>query len=308
MKLQTFDAFKHIQAAEGSHLLTEEELRQLQLCLLEMLRDVNRFCREKQISFCITGGSALGAARHHGMIPWDDDIDLLMPREDFDRFMNLFPEQYGNKYAVQKPGVTKGYPVLFGRIRLRGTSVRTRDDFYTDDQGAFLDIFIAENCPNSGLFRFVHGIGSLALGFLVSCRKFYRDRGQLRLLVKENEELARITKIKSGIGFLISFFSVECWGRMADHWHRLCRNKMSQYVVIPSGRRKYFHERFLRKDVCEYEMRVFDGQEVPCMKGLDRYLTLLYGRDWKIPPKENHEAHIYLEPFYLGVYSEVKNT
>ena len=111
MGLQTFDAFKQIEKPNGCHELSGSELKALQQCLLGMLEEVDAFCGSNGINYCLVGGSALGAARHWGMIPWDDDIDLLMPRKDFDRFIRLFGEQKKERYGVQVPGITPGYPL-----------------------------------------------------------------------------------------------------------------------------------------------------------------------------------------------------
>ena len=67
-------------------------LRQLQLALLDILIEVDKFCRENDITYSLTYGTLLGAIRHKGFIPWDDDLDIMMPRKDFERFLELFPK------------------------------------------------------------------------------------------------------------------------------------------------------------------------------------------------------------------------
>ena len=70
--------------------LSEEEQRSLKSCVLEMFQDVLAVCKQHNISIMLGGGSALGSVRHQGFIPWDDDLDLLMPRRDYDRFASVF--------------------------------------------------------------------------------------------------------------------------------------------------------------------------------------------------------------------------
>ena len=80
-----------------------EEIHALQDIELEILLDVDRFCRENGITYFLGEGTLLGAIRHHGFIPWDDDVDVIMKRADYERFLQLAPEGLGKQYEVQHP-------------------------------------------------------------------------------------------------------------------------------------------------------------------------------------------------------------
>ena len=129
MSLSTLEVFKHIQP-EGAVVLTDEQLLDLQKTLNGILRDIISVCAKHHLRYFLGGGSALGAIRHHGFIPWDDDIDINMPREDHDRFVQVFRQEFGTKYWVHTPEETAGYGLLLSRVLLKGTSVRTREDFH----------------------------------------------------------------------------------------------------------------------------------------------------------------------------------
>ena len=144
MKLSTFDIFKNIESDEVI-ILSEEQLETLKKTLLTMLKDVIEVCEKNNITYSLGGGSVLGAVRHKGFIPWDDDIDLNMSREDYDKFVIAFEKEYGYKYWIHTPEKTKNYNLLFARIRLKGTALITRDDFDNEECGVPLDIFIIEN-------------------------------------------------------------------------------------------------------------------------------------------------------------------
>ena len=300
MRLQTGDLFKHINS-DMCVYLDDQQLKQLQNLLLTILRDVVAVCEKHNITYTLGGGSALGAIRHNGFIPWDDDIDLNMPREDHDRFIPLFLQEFGHKYWVHTPEHTQGYNLLYTRIRLKGTSVITRDDFYNNECGALLDIFVIENTFNNKVLRNIHGVGTLALGLLHSCRKFYRDKSKLFQIANGQPELLKAIKKKAFIGFFTAFLSIQTWTRLADRWNRVCKDCNSHYVAIPVGRKHFFGELYLREDVCRGRKESFDGLEVYCPIEVEKYLTALYGNYMDIPTDEKREKHAYLKPFNINV-------
>jgi len=290
----TFEYFKHLSDDDRLYFLSDDELQALKSILLEMLLDVDSVCKEHGISYTLGGGSCLGAIRHSGFIPWDDDIDINFSRQDFQRFLATFPQAFSDKYVLQIPGITKEYPVLFARIRKKGTVVKTRDDFFLSDTGAFLDLFVVENTFDNAILRGIHGLGCQTFGFLVSCRKFFRDRAFLQPLFEHTRKGHVIFRVKTGIGLLLCPVSVTRLVRWADGWNALCRNSDSQYVSIPAGRNHFFGELYHRKDVLKTKTVSFEGHDLPCPANAELYLTKLYGNFWKIPEEADREKH----PFF----------
>ena len=94
------------------------DLREYQLVLLGILKDVAEVCRKHEIRFYLGEGSLLGAIRHDGFIPWDDDIDILMYRADYEKFLSLAPAALGDAYEVQAPGITKPFWHPYAQVRL----------------------------------------------------------------------------------------------------------------------------------------------------------------------------------------------
>lgn len=119
-----------------------EILERLHGQLLRILRDIDAVCREHGITYWLDGGTALGARRHGGFIPWDDDVDLGMPREDHERFLRIAPEALGGDYVVSNPRSNESQASLFTKVWKKGTVFATEE---TDDsgfyQGIFVDIF-----------------------------------------------------------------------------------------------------------------------------------------------------------------------
>lgn len=299
MKLITSEYFKHLNP-DMAVCLSEEQLKQLQKTLIYILKDVIEFCEKNNITYSLGSGSVLGAVRHKGMIPWDDDIDINMPRKDYMKFIELFEKEYEEKYWLHTPEKTKNHNLLYCRVRLKGTCVVTRDDFCTQEKGAFIDVFIIENTFDNKLLRDIHGVGSLGLGFLQSCRKFYRDKNELIELSNGNKSLLKVIKIKALIGLFISIFSVEFWTKIANSWNAICKNDKSKYVTIPVGRKLFFGETYLRKSVCVMKKMLFEGMYVCCPQDAEDYLRILYGDYMQIPKEADKEKHMFLKPFVLN--------
>lgn len=306
MGLSTINAFKHIQSEQsGVVLLTNEQLQALQRTLNSMLKDVVSCCKKHGLTYELGGGSCLGAVRHHGFIPWDDDVDLNMPRKDHDIFVRCFAQEYGDRYWVHTPEQTKGYGLTLSRVLLKGTSVKTREDFHNEECGAFIDIFVIENTYDNGLLRWVHGVGALALGLVQSCAKFYRDRIELMELVssvtdeKERKQYRRIFRIKIAIGALTHFRSLDDWTKAADRWYSRCSNTESKYVSIPSGRKHFFGELYERKTILPGVRMEYEGEQYLVPRNYDVYLTRMYGDYMILPREEDRERHIFFSPFVL---------
>ena len=297
MGLSTFDAFKRLEAA-GTVPVAGADLAALQNCLLGILDDVMAVCAAEGIVWTLGGGSVLGAVRHRGFIPWDDDLDFNLPRAEWPRLRRALTERFGDKYAIYEPGAPASYSLAFPRIRLRGTRVVTREDLLALDvePGAFIDVFLLENTYDGGILRRLHGLGSLALGFLYSCRKQFFERSLLRKW-KLNGVVFRVKRM---IGFLLAVLPMGVWTRLWDRWNRRCGNDASRLVTFPVGRRHFFGELAPRSELAETRPGEFCGRTVNLPKEAERYLTRLYGPDYMTPPPEaDRERHVVFEPLVL---------
>ena len=308
MGFSTVDAFKHLKSSEAIEI-SDADLRRLQLVLVGIVTDIHTVCRENGLNYMLGGGTALGACRNRGFIPWDDDVDINIPRADYDRFIPLFRARFGAKYWIHTPAETPGYGLALGRIRLKGTSVKTREDLANaqPECGAFVDIFIVENAPSNSLLRLLHGFGSLSIGFLYSCRKFFYERRYVRRWAGENARMSGAFRLKLALGFFTAFASLDFWTRLWDRWNSMCRNDESEYVTVPVGRRHYYGELTRRDGFCDTVDVEWEGAMRKVSKDLDGYMRRLYGPDFMTPPPpEKREKHVLFAPFILASQSSDK--
>ena len=157
--------------------MTSEELRKLQLLELDILKEVDRICRKNQIKYSICGGTLLGAVRHKGFIPWDDDIDVVMLREDYDRFFAVCKEELNAKYYAQSLETDRLYRWAYGRILLNGTSfVRCGQEHLKAQTGVFIDIIPCDTLSDHLFIREVQR----GLAFIMR-KMLYAPVGKVRM-------------------------------------------------------------------------------------------------------------------------------
>lgn len=296
MGLSTFDAFKSLAPGVGINI-DDTQLRQLQLTLLEILKDIDDICRTNKIEYQLGGGSCLGAVRHKGFIPWDDDADVNMPREGYERFAKIVRTDptYSNRYWLHDPKHTKHFDLAFGRIRLKNTTYRTRDDLNNDEAGVFVDIFFADNVPNNSFLRQLHGLGSLTIGFLYSCRRFAQYETLYKKILQTNPKLNMAFTIKKLIGTVLRFAPTAAWCRAWDRWNGLYKNEDSNYLTYPAGRKHYFGELARRSELFPARVGVFEGHNLNIANNTNAYLARLYGNYMAIPKDAEKEQHVVFE-------------
>lgn len=128
--------------------IDSEVLRRLQLTLVEILDEIVRICESNNLRYYLVGGTLLGAIRHKGFIPWDDDLDIAMPRQDYERFCELCKTQLDSKYFLHNAQTDDKYWLIFGKIRKKGTEINEKSIKNIDtEKGIYVDIFPLDNAP-----------------------------------------------------------------------------------------------------------------------------------------------------------------
>ena len=290
---------KTLSESDRAIIPTDEERQKLQEILKEMLFDLIDVCERHGIAWSLSGGSVLGAIRHDGFIPWDDDIDVNIPRRDFNRLKGIFRKELGGKYVLDAPERTRGHGRTVSQYKKKGTVYKIFNNLHEPDErcGICIDLFVMENVPDNPVLRGLHGMACLAVGYLLNCRKVADYVPPLAKLLQDDALIDKCFGKKLAIGRLLQFIPLDVLTRMTYRIYSLCGNDESEYVTIPSGRGHYFREMDRRENMCEYVERSFCGRKVKIPKGYDGYMHRLYGKgDYHIlPPEKDRELHPLME-------------
>ena len=284
---------------KGRYLLREEDpvsTAQRQETLLNMLSDVQAACEKAGLRVLLAGGSCLGAIRHRGFIPWDDDVDLVMPREDYDRLRKEFSSLLGDKYVLSAPGVPDPTN-LFVKIILPDPSAPREPDQTDEVRGVWVDIMPLDYAPANPVRRALKGFYIDALNFLsVSCR-LYKFRNPVYKAFMADTLPHRIKyRLRMLLGFLMSVKPYEYWYTRFD---RAEQGEMSPYLTAGSGIRHYRGE-VRPKEVFLPPHEAEFGPIKACVPNLaHEYLKQQYGSDYLTPPPEDKRLiHHFLKPEY----------
>lgn len=276
--------------------LSEEERSGLKKCLLEMYVDVLAVCEKHHLRVMLGGGTALGAVRHGGFIPWDDDLDLMMPREDYDQFFTVFAQETQGKYLTFAPRHGEG-KCLFGKVIRKGTVLSEaayRDVDETD--GIYIDVFPIDRMPNNRFLCYLKGkcLDMFRIG--VTSIDYYKERRFL----KQN-----ILGVDSFLFFYIRFiigfcFNLVGYQRMLAAFDRLAASSRGdRYWSIPTGRAFALGEIHPQEIFFPLRETKFEGVKAYLPNQVEVYLQRLYGDYMRIPPIDQRERH-YVVHFSLS--------
>ena len=258
---------------------------------LEILRDVTKLCEDNHIPYMLGGGTALGAVRHKGFIPWDDDIDINIPGKYVHTICELIRSEFPKKYYIEEPIYTKGYLSSFVQIHKNGTVFREFLAQDVDHCGIKIDIFPIENTYNNRIRRFFHGLQCELGLFVLSCYRMYAWRGEMIALAGDNKKAGNLIRMKGMIGCLFAPMHAW-WYRRIQLSFQKCKEETSDFVVIPSGRRHFFGEIYQRNKYLETVPVQFEQMMFPITRDYESYLTRLYGDYMTLPPEEQREHHV----------------
>ncbi len=276
--------------------LSETEAAKLKNTLLEMYKDISYACEKENLIVFLGGGSCLGAVRHKGFIPWDDDLDLNMFRADYDKFPSALQKHFPGKYELRGPGVSEDYSLPFIKIEKRGTVLKTVYEFEDEQSAIGIDLFPLENIPDNKLSRCIFGFRNNLLQYIGVCVKLYERREcPVTKLLCSTKEGKKSLKRRFLLGKIFSYMNYKEWYKKCDKIAQKYKNRNTKDVTCPTGRCHFFGEILQIGSILPPAECTFEGEPAKIYGDYDTYLSALYGDYMQVPAPEKREKHFIVE-------------
>lgn len=277
-------------ASDDVHLMTDEERTRLQQHLLGMYKEIEAICVKHDLTVMLAYGSVLGAIRHGGFIPWDDDLDLFMPRRDYELLINEYADELPGHLKVYAPNCKNG---TFGRFA-KVIDTKTKfipagvRDTGSPKQGIFVDIFPLDSIKKRPIRNKISRFIGMSLMYIGESVGRYRSDNTLFKKLMMHSTAARINfGMRQTIGFLFSFLSPRKWMDLVDSF---CANEnQTGYVSDLLG--DYTWSPIPINEFFPPTRGEFEGQKVFLPHQPIKHLERYYGNWQQIPPEEDRWLH-----------------
>ena len=274
-------------------VITQEESKSLKRMLLLMYSDFSEVCNKNGLTFMLGGGSCLGAVRHNGFIPWDDDLDLMMYRSDYDKLIRICEEgALGECYEIDVPGPNRDSKTPYLKIYRKGTiDNELLNESTPFPKGVFLDVFPMDSAPRHVIWQRVKGFISDTLQIICTCVLYsqYPSKRYMEFVSQDSAALKRY-KLRIWIGRIFGIIPHNKWVYWFDCFNSSV--KETGYITIPTGRKHYFGETRKKDVYFPVSRALFQGIEMPVCNDCDAYLKSLYNNYMELPPVEKRERHM----------------
>lgn len=255
--------------------------------LIKMLSYFNDFCRKNNIEYSLIGGSLIGTIRHKGMIPWDDDIDVILTRDNYIKLKNIFNEKTRNKsYILYSYEYDASFYFPFMKLINLNTYVEENNSHKKiPNYGLFIDIFCYTDAPDNEKERIKY------FKKIRFCNSLLSITSPLEKKISLKVRILRI--IKNIIVFIIGEKNIHKLNNKLI-FHKKETN--GKYVVSNWPVYSYDKEVQIKNDTLEYVDSMFDGVKVRIFKNYDNILKRTFGKYMEVPPVEkrvNHDMNAY---------------
>lgn len=267
---------------------SKNELREAQIKLVNMLKDVDKVCRENNIDYWLTAGTLLGAIRHKGFIPWDDDIDISMMRKDYNKFMEIGKDKLNHKYFIQSIYSDENSENQFMKVRDRNSILRMnkREKGHT---GIFIDIFPMDSFTKNDSKIFIKN--KLMRKIKFHWMKYAKIKSPFLKNIKGN-----VVKIIAK-----TYFSIN-----KEYDYKNINEELKMYLSnmkydvenedhIRYGIESIHNSIYYRKDIFPLIEVEFEGYKFRAPNNYDRFLKTFFGDYMKLPKVEDRKPHHIME-------------
>lgn len=249
----------------------EYSTKDIQNTILQVMKYIDAFCRENDIAYYLMGGSALGAMRHKGFIPWDDDLDIFMTCDNYAKFLRLFREKGDPKYFLEEEN-TEAWPLFLSRVCLNGTTM-VSDEFkynFKQHHTIFVDIMCLYSAPGNNCTRFIQYAAAQLLRVNALARCNFPNKSFVKRVL-----------------LLLSKVIVNRWTRpwLIRYVHRY-EGTDTAYMGHYFGRARFPQTSFPRGYLGQPRYVPFEDTTLPVFEYVEKYLQLRFGPKWMELPSQ----------------------
>jgi len=271
--------------------MSNVKIEDIQDKLLEIAVYFDAFCKRNNVVYYLMGGSALGAIRHKGFIPWDDDIDVFMTYENYIKFFNACELSLDtDNYYLQKEN-TSEWPLFFSKLRMNGTTFIEED---TKDRkmhkGFYIDVMCLNNVSSVYLFRYIQFIAARLITI-----KTISERGYIT-----TSKLKKISMVV--FKRLIGDYTLSLLIKIV----RSLNNKDTKYVGHFFGRAKFNNTSFLSEYLGNPRYVDFSEIKLPVPSNVEKYLELRYGCKFMEMPDEKTKSLYPSHSAFVDLFNDYK--
>lgn len=261
-----------------------QQVAKLKKTQLEILKTFTEICEKEKFTYWLLGGTALGAVRHNGFIPWDDDIDVGMPREDYERFMEKGQDFLPEYYFLQNSETEPDYPINFAKIRdSRTTFIESSVAHINMNHGVWIDVFPMDGFPETGIGRKII--------------KFKKALTYCRISKAFKSKAVAGKSLKGYVADVLSVImypTVKAAVKAREKMNRKFPYSTSRLVINNSG--AYGDREVMeRTTMGEGTEGKFEHLTVKLPAEYDKYLSTMYGDYMTPPPPEKQVGHHFAD-------------
>lgn len=268
-----------------------DTLKKIQACEIDILSKIDAICKKHNLEYFGIGGTALGAVRHQGFIPWDDDIDIGMPRADYQRFLEVAAEELPEGYHIQNFRTEPKTPFYFTKIRKDGTKFV---EYYLKDHkihhGIFVDVFPFDNIPDGKWAEKIHFRCTRIL------YQLYLSKTLNTMFSSRLEQIGEGKKsYKYYVRKILHLLLTPVPKKWIYSWLNGCSQLYNKRETLRMGhvaRKRLMVSRQMLYPICELE---FEDIHMPVPKDYDGYLKNQFGDYMVLPPEEKKYGHLPYE-------------